>query len=71
MENIEPHDTLENIQARIDEAIRSPIKLPCGERVSVSVSIGVSTCQGTEGATLESLLREADSHMYAVNHAKR
>ena len=66
MENIEPHDTLENIQARIDEAIRSPIKLPCGERVSVSVSIGVSTCQGTEGATLESLLREADSHMYAV-----
>lgn len=66
MENIEPHDTLENIQARIDEAIRSPIKLPCGERVSVSVSIGVSTCQGTEGATIESLLREADSHMYAV-----
>ncbi|MFS8150555.1 diguanylate cyclase [Vreelandella titanicae] len=66
MENIEPHDTLENIQARIDEAIRSPIKLPCGERVSVSVSIGISTCQGTEGATLESLLREADSHMYAV-----
>ncbi|WP_286902341.1 sensor domain-containing diguanylate cyclase [Vreelandella sedimenti] len=66
MENIEPHDTLENIQARIDEAIRSPIKLPCGERVSVSVSVGVSTCQGTEDATLESLLREADSHMYAV-----
>ena len=66
MENIESCDTLENIQARIDEAIRSPIKLPCGERVSVSVSIGVSTCLGTEGATLESLLREADSHMYAV-----
>lgn len=66
MENIEPDDTLENIQARIDEAIRSPIKLPCGERVSVRVSIGVSTCQGTEDATLESLLREADSHMYAV-----
>lgn len=66
MENIEPDDTLENIQARVDEAIRSPIKLPCGERVSVSVSIGISTCQGTDDATLESLLREADSHMYAV-----
>lgn len=66
MENIEPDDTLENIRARIDEAIRSPIKLPCGERVSVNVSIGVSTCQGTKDATLESLLREADSHMYAV-----
>lgn len=66
MENIEPEDTLENIQARINEAIRSPIKLPCGERVSVSVSIGVSTAQGADDATLESLLREADSHMYAV-----
>lgn len=66
MENIEPDDTLENIQARVDEAIRSPIKLPCGERVSVSVSIGVSTCQGTDDATLEGLLREADCHMYAV-----
>ncbi|MGP9766954.1 7TM diverse intracellular signaling domain-containing protein [Halomonas sp. AOP13-D3-9] len=66
MENIEPDDTLENIQARIGEAIRSPIKLPCGERVSVGVSIGVSTCQGTDNTTLESLLREADSHMYAV-----
>lgn len=65
MENIESCDTLENIQARIDEAIRSPIKLPCGERVSVSVSIGVSTCQGKDNATLASLLREADSHMYA------
>ncbi|WGI26255.1 sensor domain-containing diguanylate cyclase [Halomonas alkaliantarctica] len=66
MENIEPEDTLENIQTRIDEAIRSPIKLPCGERVSVSVSIGVSTAQGADDATLASLLREADSHMYAV-----
>ncbi|MBT2787080.1 MULTISPECIES: diguanylate cyclase [unclassified Halomonas] len=66
MENIEPDDTLDNIQARVEEAIRSPIKLPCGERVSVSVSIGVSTCQGTDDATLESLLREADSHMYTV-----
>lgn len=66
MENIEPDDTLENIQARVDEAVCAPIKLPGGERVSVSVSIGVSTCQGAEDATLESLLREADSHMYAV-----
>ena len=59
-------DSLKTIVARIDQAIRSPIKLPCGARVSVSVSIGVSTCQGAEDATLESLLREADSHMYAV-----
>ncbi|RBI68813.1 GGDEF domain-containing protein [Vreelandella sulfidaeris] len=72
MENIEPGDSLaatdslKTIVARIDQAIRSPIKLPCGARVSVSVSIGVSTCQGAEDATLESLLREADSHMYAV-----
>lgn len=66
MENLEHHDTLESIQARIDEAVCAPIKLPCGERVSVSVSIGVSTCQGTDDATLESLMREADSHMYAV-----
>lgn len=72
MENIEPGDSpatidsLTTIVARIDQAIRSPIKLPSGERVSVSVSIGVSTCQGSEDATLESLLHEADSHMYAV-----
>lgn len=72
MENIESGDALTTtdplitIVARIDQAIRSPIKLPCGERVSVSVSIGVSTCQGAEDATLESLLHEADSHMYAV-----
>lgn len=66
MENLEHHDTLESIQTRVNEAVCAPIKLPCGERVSVSVSIGVSTCQGAEDATLESLLREADSHMYAV-----
>lgn len=66
MENIEHLDTLENIQTRIQEAICKPIKLPCGERVSVSVSIGVSTCQGVEDATLERLLREADRQMYAV-----
>lgn len=66
MENLEHHDTLESIQTRVDEAVCAPIKLPCGERVSVSVSIGVSTCQGTDDATLESLMREADSHMYAV-----
>ena len=64
MENIESGESLENIKARIDYAIRSPIKLPCGERISVGVSIGVSTCHGEDGATLESLLREADSHMY-------
>lgn len=66
MENIDPGDTLATIVARIDQAIRSPIKLPCGELVCVSVSIGVSTCHGTDEASLESLLREADSNMYAV-----
>jgi diguanylate cyclase (GGDEF)-like protein len=68
MENIEPGDgdTLATIQARIDQAIRSPIKLPCGVQVSVGVSIGVSTCQGADDATLENLLREADINMYAV-----
>lgn len=66
MENIEQDDILATIQARVDQAIRSPIKLPCGELVSVSVSIGVSTCQGADDATLGDLLREADSHMYAV-----
>ncbi|MGP9589816.1 7TM diverse intracellular signaling domain-containing protein [Halomonas sp. AOP42-B2-16] len=66
IENIEPIGTLETILARIDQAISSPIKLPCGNRVSVSASIGVSICQGSDKATLESLLREADSNMYAV-----
>lgn len=64
MENIGHDDTLATIEARIGEAIHSPIELPCGKRVSVSV--GISTCQGAECATLESLLREADSQMYAV-----
>lgn len=66
MENIESGEPLESIQARIDYAIRSPIKLPCGERINVGVSIGVSTCHGNDEATLESLLREADSHMYTA-----
>ena len=66
MESIESTDSLATIQSRIAKTIQSPIKLPCGERVSVSVSIGVSTCQGADNATLESLLREADSNMYAV-----
>ena len=66
MENIGHDDTLATIEARIGEAIHSPIELPCGKRVSVSVSVGISTCQGAECATLESLLREADSQMYAV-----
>jgi diguanylate cyclase (GGDEF)-like protein len=66
MENIASDDVLAPIVARIDQAIRSPIKLPCGERVSVSASIGISLCSGSENATFESLLREADSHMYDV-----
>lgn len=66
MENIGHDDALATIEARIGEAIHSPIELPCGKRVSVSVSVGISTCQGAECATLESLLREADSQMYAV-----
>ena len=66
MENIGHDDTLATIEARIGEAIHSPIELPRGKRVRVSVSVGISTCQGAECATLESLLREADSQMYAV-----
>lgn len=66
MESIESADTLATIQARIEQAIQSPIILPCGELVSVSVSVGISTCQGADNATLESLLREADNNMYAV-----
>ena len=70
MENIGTGDTLAPILARIDQAICSPINLPGGEQVSVSVSIGVSTCHGTEAATLESLLSEADSNMYAVKSSQ-
>jgi two-component system, sensor histidine kinase LadS len=66
MENIATDDTLEDIQRRIDQAIRAPIQLPCGNQVSVSVSTGVSTCHAADNANLEGLLREADSNMYAV-----
>ncbi len=66
MESIESIDALAAIQARIAKTIQSPIKLPCGEQVSVSASIGMSSCQGADNATLESLLREADSDMYAA-----
>lgn len=66
MENITTGDSLEDIQARINHAVSSPIKLPCGEQVSVGVSIGVSSCYAADNTTLESMLREADSNMYAV-----
>nr|WP_290825620.1 diguanylate cyclase [Halomonas sp.] len=66
MENIETDDTLENIQTRIDQAVRSPIVLPSGERVSVGASIGISTCHASANTSLQSLLREADGNMYAV-----
>jgi len=70
MENIGSGDTLAPILARIDQTICSPINLPGGEQVSISVSIGVSTCHGTEEATLESLLSELIAICMQLNQAK-
>jgi diguanylate cyclase (GGDEF)-like protein len=66
MEDIETGNMLDNIQVRIEQAIRSPITLSCGQSVSVGVSVGVSTCLASDNASLESMLREADSNMYAA-----
>ncbi|KPQ28661.1 diguanylate cyclase (GGDEF) domain-containing protein [Halomonas sp. HL-93] len=65
LEGIADHNTLNEIRHRLNSAIRAPIKLPCGELVSVGVSIGMSVCQG-DNKSLESLLREADGQMYDV-----
>lgn len=70
MENVETDDTLATIRARLEQAIRMPITLPCGKQVSVGVSIGVSMSHATQACTLASLLREADSHMYAIKSCK-
>ncbi|MFC7369338.1 diguanylate cyclase [Vreelandella zhaodongensis] len=65
LENIHDMTILEDICSRIEQAIRSPIQLSCGAIVSVGVSVGVSISRDGND-TLASLLREADSEMYAV-----
>lgn len=65
LEGITDQTALEEMRNRIEQTVRSPIKLPDGTSVSVGVSIGI--CISHDGNdTLASLLREADSQMYAV-----
>ena len=65
LEGITDQATLEEMRNRIEQTVRSPIKLPDGTLVSVGVSIGICTSHA-DSDTLASLLREADSQMYAV-----
>ncbi|WP_083001551.1 diguanylate cyclase [Halomonas sp. GT] len=65
LEGVSDQTVLQEMRNRIEQAIRSPIKLPCGTLVSVGVSIGISISHENNN-TLASLLREADSQMYAV-----
>ena len=65
LEGITDQATLEEMRNRIEQTVRSPIKLPDGTLVSVGVSIGICTSHA-DNDTLASLLREADSQMYAV-----
>lgn len=65
LEGVNDESVLRELRSRIDQAIRAPIKLPCGAIVSVGASIGVSSHKG-DNTSLESLIREADQDMYAV-----
>ncbi|CAH1041831.1 diguanylate cyclase [Halomonas sp. TD01] len=65
LEGVSDPSALEEMRNRIEQAVCSPIKLPCGSLVSVGVSIGMSSSHENNN-TLASLLREADSQMYAV-----
>ncbi|QPI64953.1 diguanylate cyclase [Vreelandella venusta] len=65
LEGITDQATLEEMRNRIEQTVRSPIKLPDGTLVSVGVSIGICTSHA-DSDTLASMLREADSQMYAV-----
>lgn len=65
LEGITDQATLEEMRNRIEQSVRSPIKLPGGTLVSVGVSIGICISYA-DNDTLASLLREADSQMYAV-----
>ncbi|MGM0832802.1 sensor domain-containing diguanylate cyclase [Halomonas qinghailakensis] len=65
LEGITDQTALEEMRNRIEQAIRSPIKLPCGRLVHVGVSVGISL-SNKDNDTLASLLRDADTQMYAV-----
>lgn len=65
LEGVTDQATLEEMRNRIEQSVRSPIKLPGGTLVSVGVSIGICISYA-DNDTLASLLREADSQMYAV-----
>ncbi|RUR33316.1 GGDEF domain-containing protein [Vreelandella andesensis] len=65
LEGVSDQSALEEMRNRIEQAVGSPIKLPCNTLVSVGVSVGFSISRGNND-TLASLLREADSQMYAV-----
>lgn len=65
IEGIDDRNTLNDIRHRLNSAIRAPIKLPCGELVSVEVSIGMSVSLA-DSKSLECLMREADGQMYDV-----
>ena len=66
-ENCGSEKDVEEIRQRLLEAITAPIALPCGQRVSVGVSIGSSRYSGGP-ANIEELLRQADSAMYRSKH---
>lgn len=65
LEGITDQTALEEMRNRIEQTVRSPIKLPDGTLVSVGVSIGICISYA-DNDTLASLLREADSQMYAA-----
>lgn len=69
IEGIDDITVLNDIRQRLNAAIRKPIKLPCGELVSIDASIGMSVTQG-DNDSLESLICEADGKMYNVKASR-
>lgn len=69
IEGIDDVTVLNDIRQRLNAAIRKPIKLPCGELVSIDVSIGMSITQGDHDC-LKNLICEADEKMYDVKASR-
>ncbi|WP_085918240.1 sensor domain-containing diguanylate cyclase [Halomonas sp. CSM-2] len=69
IEGIDDATVLNDIRQRLNAAIRKPIKLPCGELVSIDVSIGMSVSQG-DHYCLKKLIYEADGKMYDVKASR-
>lgn len=60
----------ETFAHRITEAVRAPMKLSTGDRVSVGISIGMATYKNA-GHSMTTLLAQADSALYQAKRNKQ